>query len=138
MEQHGYRAYPLVDHIADKIASMFQRYGRDEHPSTRYRDLVDLVSIIGGASVEAQAQTIALRSEERRRQITLPGRFDVPDRASWQTGYAREAERSLLPHARTLEQALATVRPFIDPLLDGSARGSWDHTSGWWTTPSDE
>lgn len=138
VEQHGYRAYPLVDHIADKIASMFQRYGRDQHPSTRYRDLVDLVSIIGGAAIEAHAQTIALRSEERRRQITLPGRFDVPDRTSWEAGYAREAERSLLPHARTLEEALATVRPFIDPLLDGSARGSWDLTSGQWTTPSDE
>lgn len=138
VEQHGYRAYPLVDHIADKIASMFQRYGRDQHPSTRYRDLVDLVSIIGGATVEAQAQTIALRSEEQRRRITLPDRFDVPARASWEAGYAREAERSLLPYAKTLDEALAAVRPFVDPLLDGSARGSWDRASGRWATGGNE
>jgi hypothetical protein len=25
--QHGYRAYPLVDHIADKVAAILQRYG---------------------------------------------------------------------------------------------------------------
>jgi hypothetical protein len=135
VEQHGYRAYPLVDHVADKIASMFQRYGRGRHPSTRYRDLVDLVSIIHRATVEAQAQTTALRSEERRRQIALPAHFDVPDRASWEKGYAREAERSLLPHTKTLDEALAAVRPFIDPLLDGSAAGSWDHASNRWTIP---
>jgi hypothetical protein len=111
VEQHGYRAYPLVDHIADKIASMFQRYGRGQQPSTRFRDLVDLVSIT----------------------ITLPERFDVPDRAAWEAGYAREAERSLLPYAKTLDEALAAVRPFIDPLLDGSAAGSWDHERRCWT-----
>jgi hypothetical protein len=132
VEQHGYRAYPLVDHIADKIASMFQRYGRDRHPSTRYRDLIDLVSIIGGASLEAQAQTVALRSEEQRRQITLPDHFEVPDQAAWETGYSREAERSLLPEAKSLDEALTAVRPFIDPLLDASARGNWNHTHGRW------
>jgi len=134
VEQHGYRAYPLVDHIADKIASMFQRYGRGQQTSTRFRDLVDLVSITGGATVDAEAQVTALRSEERRRQITLPERFDVPDRAAWEAGYAREAERSLLPYAKTLDEALAVVRPFIDPLLDGSADGSWDHERQRWTT----
>jgi hypothetical protein len=25
--QHGYRAYPLVDHVADKIAATYERYG---------------------------------------------------------------------------------------------------------------
>jgi hypothetical protein len=120
IEQHGYRAYPLVDHIADKITSMFQRYGRGQQPSTRFRDLVDLVSITGAATVDAEAQVTALRSEERRRQITLPEHFDVPDRAAWEAGYAREAERSMLPYAKTLDEALAVVRPFIDPLLDGA------------------
>ncbi|HLY85661.1 MAG TPA: hypothetical protein VKO84_04000, partial [Gaiellaceae bacterium] len=57
----------------------------------------------------------------------------VPDRASWEAGYAREAERSLLPHAKTLDDALVAVRPFIDPLLDGSANGSWDHAGRRWT-----
>ena len=49
VEQHGYRAYPLVDHIADKVAATFQRYGEMEQPSTRFRDLVDLVAMISGA-----------------------------------------------------------------------------------------
>jgi hypothetical protein len=28
VEQHGYRAYPLIDHIADKVAAMFELHGR--------------------------------------------------------------------------------------------------------------
>lgn len=27
VEQHGYRAYPLVDHVADKVAATYERYG---------------------------------------------------------------------------------------------------------------
>ncbi len=133
VEQHGYRAYPLIDHIADKVAAMFQRYGREEQPSTRFRDLVDLVAMIGGATVDAVAQTAALQSERQRRRITLPQRFDVPDRARWQQGYALEARQSLLPFAKTLDEALAVVRPFIDPLLDGSAVGTWDPENNQWT-----
>jgi hypothetical protein len=33
VEQHGYRAYPLVDHIADEVVAMFQRYGATEAPT---------------------------------------------------------------------------------------------------------
>jgi hypothetical protein len=54
--QHGYRAYPLVDHIADKVAAMYERHGRTQMASTRFRDLVDLVAIVRAASVEGAAQ----------------------------------------------------------------------------------
>jgi len=133
VEQHGYRAYPLVDHIADKVAAQFERYGPSEAPSTRYKDLVDLVAITIGASVVAAPQMAALKSEATRRGITLPNRFDVPDRALWEPGYAAEARRSLLPVAHTLDEALAVIRPFLDPLLDGSAAGRWDPRAGRWT-----
>jgi len=133
VEQHGYRAYPLVDHIADKIVATFQRYGTMETPSTRYKDLVDLVAIVTEASVDAQSQKTALKSEAERRGVTLPNAFDVPDRGLWEPGYAAEAGRSLLNIASTLDRALAVVRPFSDPLLDGRAVGVWDPNSGRWT-----
>ena len=131
--QHGYRAYPLVDHIADKVLATLQRYGPMQMPSTRYKDLVDLVSIATAGSVTAPAQARALVSEAERRAITLPQRFDVPDRSLWERGYAAEAARSLLPTARTLDEALSVVRPFIEPLLDGSAVGTWDPEVGRWS-----
>jgi hypothetical protein len=132
VEQHGYRAYPLIDHIADKVCATFERHGGIEAPSTRYRDLVDLVAIALAASVDAKAQIAALESEALRRGIRLPDRFSVPDRLLWEPGYAAEAARSLLPVVPTLEEALAVVSPFLDPLLRGSAGGLWDpHSLRW-------
>ena len=132
IEQHGYRAYPLVDHVADKVAAMFELHGGTGAPSTRFKDLVDLVAIVISASVDAGPQLKALRSEADRRGITLPGGFGVPDRALWERGYAAEAGRSLLPVAHSLDDALATVTPFLDPLLDGSAAGTWDPERRQW------
>ncbi len=134
VEQHGYRAYPLVDHVADKVVAMFELHGERGAPSTRFKDLVDLVAIVITASVEAGTQVTALRSESARRGITLPVRFSVPDRALWERGYAAEAGRSLLPVAHSLDDALATVSPFLEPLLDGSAAGTWDPEHRRWTT----
>jgi hypothetical protein len=46
--------------------------------------------------------------------------------------YAAEARRSLLRSARTLDEALAEVGRFINPLLDGSAVGTWHlHDKTW-------
>jgi hypothetical protein len=133
VEQHGYRAYPLVDHVADKVCAIFERHGTTEAPSTRYKDLVDLVAIVLAASVDAGPQITALRSEAGRRGLRLPERLTAPDRGLWEPGYAAEAERSFLPMAQTLDAALAVVRPFLDPLLDGRAHGTWHPHDGQWT-----
>ena len=133
VQQHGYRVYALVDHIADKIAAMFERYGERRVPSTRFKDLVDLVAITTGASVAADAQKLALRSEADRRAVTLPDHFVVPDRELWQPGYTAEARRSLLPIAQTLDDAIAIVRPFVDAVLDSSAVGHRNPATRAWT-----
>jgi hypothetical protein len=132
VRQHGYRAYPLVDHVADKICAIFEQHGSSGMPSTRYKDLVDLVAIVAARPVEAGPQLAALRSEAARRGLSLPGRLEVPDRALWEPGYAAEARRSLLRGARVLDEALAAVRPFADPLLDGTAAGTWDPRGARW------
>ncbi|HEY1298055.1 MAG TPA: nucleotidyl transferase AbiEii/AbiGii toxin family protein [Chloroflexota bacterium] len=134
VEQHGYRVYPLVDHVADKVCAMFERHGTTEAPSTRYKDLVDLVAIVLEASVEAEPQIAAFRSEAERRRMQLPERLTVPDRRLWEPGYSAEAARSLLPVAHTLDEALITVRPFLDPLLDGTARGTWQPRDARWSS----
>jgi hypothetical protein len=132
VEQHGYRAYPLVDHIADKIAAIFQRYGPTRTPSTRYRDLVDLVAITTSASVAADAQMAALGSELQRRDLPTPSQFDVPSRDLWERGYSAAATNSLLPIALTLDEALDVVRSFAEPLFDGTAGGTWDPAARAW------
>jgi len=133
VEQHGYVVYPLVDHIADKVAAILQTYGTKHVPSTRFKDLVDLVAIVSEATVKADQQYDALRSEANRRRIDLPATFSVPDRELWERGYAPEAGRSLLDTALTLDDALAIVTPFLDPLLDGTAAGAWNPRAGRWS-----
>ena len=133
VQQRGYRVYPLVDHIADKIAAIYERHGEQRRPSTRYRDLVDLVAITTATSVDAIAQRTALTSEFDRRELILPTTFDIPYRTLWEPGYAAEVRRSLLDTAQTLDEALEVVRQFIDPLLDASALGSWEPRRRRWT-----
>jgi hypothetical protein len=131
-EQRGYRVYPLVDHIADKVAAIHERHGNGATASTRYKDLVDLVAIVTCASVDAASQRVALTSEFRRRELELPEHFEVPERASWERGYAREVNRSLMQVAKKLDEASAIVGSFVDPLLDETATGSWSPTSRKW------
>ena len=52
IEQPGYRAYPLVDHVADKVAAILE-FHRDGRPSTRFRDLIDLVALVVAIRVGA-------------------------------------------------------------------------------------
>lgn len=132
LPQPGYRAYPLLDHIADKTCAILERQGADRRPSTRFKDLVDLVTLIDHARSSAQEQYRALASEAHRRAFVLPDRFGIPDLALWTVGYAAEARRAHLPVARTLPEALARVAPFLDPLLDRTATGSWDPHRRFW------
>jgi hypothetical protein len=132
IEQRGYRAYPVVDHVADKVVAMFDRHGASAAPSTRYKDLVDLVAITRAVSVDASAQMVALASEAKRRDVALPSRFEAPDRSLWEPGYGAEARRSLLDVGQTLHEAIGIVAPFLDPLLGGSASGIWVPEDGAW------
>lgn len=119
LERSGYRAYPLVDHIADKTCAILERHGPERRPFTRFKDLVDIVSVVSQATLPADEQHNALRSEAERRDLALPQRFSVPDRSLWEPGYSAEAARALALPASTLDQALVLTEPFLNPLLDG-------------------
>jgi hypothetical protein len=131
INQPGDRAYPLVDHIADKVAAIIEPHG-DGRASTRFRDLIDLVELIVSVHVTASEQRVAILSEIDRRGLQLSKRFTVPDRALWEGGFARATRRAVRPSANTLDEALAIAGPFLDPVLDGSAVGSWYPEAGEW------
>ncbi len=131
IEQQGYRAYPLVDHVADKVAAILEPHGNGR-PSNRFRDLIDLTALASCISVDADAQRVALTSEFDRRQLHFPQRFAVPDHELWEVGFRRASRRAVEPPARTLDEALAVVCPFLDPVLDGTAIGNWDPETRIW------
>jgi len=107
-----------------------ERHG--QRPSTRFRDLVDIVLIARSQLVDASALSVALASECCRRELALPDRFDVPDRPLWEVGYLTAARDVPGVAERTLAAAVATAQRLFDPVLDGSARGRWDpHSLRW-------
>jgi hypothetical protein len=57
-----YRLYPLADTLADKFMGIIERHGH--RPSTRFRDLVDIVLIARSQLVDASALFAALASEQ--------------------------------------------------------------------------
>jgi len=119
-----YVVYSVVDHIADKHAAMIATYGAGARPSTRYRDLVDLVLVATTQSVDAAELRVALLSECAHRGLEVPSTVDAPD-DSWTAGYAREAAK--VPHLQQqdLSSALAVVRQMLDPVFAGEVAGHW-------------
>lgn len=91
LPQPMYRAYPILDHIADKVCGILERQGTGQQPSTRFKDLVDLVILVDHTVSTAAVQYQALASEARRRRFDLPPRFSVPDLRLWETSYEAEA-----------------------------------------------
>jgi len=126
LDQPGYRVWPLADHLADKLAATFATYGRTNRASTRVKDLIDLVVIAHCAHLSAQDAIAALRAQASRRDIVLPARFDIPDMDHWSRHYPIEARKVRGLSEQTLADAISVARNFVDPILAGTATGSWD------------
>jgi len=130
LAQHAYRLYPTVDQIADKVCATFALYrGR---PSTREKDLVDLVVLAATQDVSARKLSRALEAEARTRSLVLPPTFAAP--TAWGRVYASEA--TSIPACadfRTIEEALALMHRFLDPVLAEEVIDStWSHTALAW------
>ena len=126
--------YPIIDHLADKICAMHERHAGA--PSSRYRDLVDMLVIIQREEIDGRELHTALHHQVRVRRsrgtdIILPTRFQAP--AIWGPGYRQLAEGVPgLDELRTLAQALPLACSFIDPLLADTPPGQWSPTSLSW------
>jgi hypothetical protein len=135
--QPGYRVWPLADHVADKLAATFATYGRSNRPSTRVKDLIDLVVLAHCAQISADEAIAAVRAQANRRDLVLPGRFDIPDPDHWSRHYPIEARKVRGLTEQTLGDAVSIVSSFVDPILAGTASGSWDPVTLSWRRPSD-
>jgi hypothetical protein len=135
-----YRAYPIADHIADKVCAMIEVHPRADgraQASTRYHDLADLADLATFARTafpKADALTRALRSEATRRGLELPTQLSIPG-PSWGPGYAQVARDNPRLVDRDLAQALAVAAALIDPILAASATGTWDPGRQGWCCP---
>ncbi|SFW11473.1 nucleotidyl transferase AbiEii/AbiGii toxin family protein [Amycolatopsis australiensis] len=127
------RVFPFEDHVAEKICAMYELYRAGGNPSTRYKDLVDLVLFALKVTLPGAETHRILRDEVTRRQqrgvvLELPERFQLPDEQTWPSGYAKIAEQvaELPEHLRRMDHARLLADAFISPLLQPEPpSGSW-------------
>jgi len=124
-------ALPLELQVAEKVHAYTRGYGDSGAPSTRVKDLIDLVIIATGAALDAATLARALKETfEHRDRHEVPKRLPEPP-AEWATPYAGLAREVDLPP--DLAEAFRVASAVLDPVLDGSvADGSWDHRQSRW------
>lgn len=130
LRSHEYRLYPVVDQIADKVCATMQAY--NGRPSSREKDLVDLVILAVTQEIDGNALRVAIEAETRRRLMDPFDRLVVP--ADWGRRYANMARSvPVCADYATVELACNLVTRFIDAALRGDADGkTWSHESLNW------
>ncbi len=116
LASNPYRVYPVVDQIADKICATHMLYSGS--PSTRQKDLVDLVVFARTHDVNGLALRKAIETEARRRGLASFSRVELP--RTWGREYSQMAKR--VPHCEgftEIKSARALIEDFIEPALRG-------------------
>lgn len=128
---------PIENHLADKICALYETHKNG--PSTRYRDLADIVRIVQDLEIRADHLERMLDHERGRRRLTLPTALESPG-AQWDAAYPKAArEFAGFPvELHTLDASLAVAGACLDPVLSGAVSGAmWDPTEQRWHTPND-
>lgn len=130
-----FSCYPLADQIADKVAAMYERHGPDgSTPSTRWRDLVDLLLLTREFVFDAGQTLAALEIQRvRRMSLELPRAIRSPG-PEWVAGYSELARATTLPaELRQLDAALKCLGECLNVLLDGTiTAGTWNPSTRKW------
>lgn len=127
----------VENHLADKICAMYEPHGRNrDRPSTRYRDLADVVRIIQAVDIDAGRLTGNLHHEQQRRQIVLPRQLLAPS-PQWEKGFATAA-KNFAEYPTEYHQLPASLRyagDCLNPLLSGEiTAGRWNARAQVWET----
>ena len=123
-----YRIYPIANSIADKLCGIVEVH--DGRPSSRVKDLVDLVVYATTEQLDGDDLCYRCGLEARVRGLELPARFVVPE--LWRTHYSKSFERfvrgtELDERLSSLENAEELAGRLLDPVLSDEARGClWD------------
>ncbi|RLZ04093.1 histidinol-phosphate/aromatic aminotransferase and cobyric acid decarboxylase [Kocuria tytonicola] len=115
--------YPVADHIADKVCATQTMYGTNgDQPSTRVRDLVDLVVFARTQHIDGTDLDRAIMAEWTHR--SLPGQpFFAPPR-TWGRLYPAAARRvPACGDVLTFQAALELTASFLDPVLEHTVEG---------------
>lgn len=117
------RLYPVVDHIADKLCATQATYGAaGTLPSSRVRDLVDLVVFARTQDVDGDSLIVAIRAEWTHRSLPGEPLFAPPE--GWSRLYPPIAKAvRACEGMTTFPAATEFVSTFLGPALNQSAAG---------------
>ncbi|WP_395156404.1 nucleotidyl transferase AbiEii/AbiGii toxin family protein, partial [Ilumatobacter sp.] len=102
-----------------------------DRPSTRYRDLVDIVLIAQSQTVDATELRVAVESECHHRGHSLPLQLTLPDK-TWRNGYSAIARTVPDLSVQAADDALTIAVSLFQPIFDGRADGTWEPSEQRW------
>ncbi|MEI3230714.1 MAG: nucleotidyl transferase AbiEii/AbiGii toxin family protein [Gordonibacter pamelaeae] len=132
VETCDYLAYPLPDQLADKLCAIMELQPGG-WPSSRMKDLVDVVTYATHEGFSLRQLATAIESECGKRGMAVPKRFEAP--SIWRTRFAGFAEtKRRFSRFATFDAAVKLAAGFFDPALSKSAAGDaeWSYTDLRW------
>ena len=130
----SYRVYAVESSLADKFCGIAERHrGR---PSSRQKDLVDVVAYARSFAIDGTKLSRRLRLECLARRMPLPNHFEIP--AEWfgagETRFRKLCRQvPLVSDIGHISDAVALAAALFDSVLEGSAEGkAWNPTLGSW------
>jgi hypothetical protein len=128
---HPYRLYPIVDQIADKVCATMATNYPGGKPSSRVKDLVDLVVLAHTQVVGLAELRTAIAAKRVLSNIDRFDRFGVP--RDWSRTYPATAKGVPTAETFTAASAAERVAGLIDPALnDFAPDAAWDpQTLNW-------
>jgi predicted nucleotidyltransferase component of viral defense system len=120
----------IEQHVAEKLHAYTRTYAADA-PSSRVKDLVDLVVIAHTITIDAARLAHAIRDIFERR-ATHPVLHVVPPPPSdWEPGWRKLA--ATVPADKDVRHGHATAASLLDPILNHElTSGTWNPDIGEW------
>ena len=132
VETSDYLAYPLPDQLADKLCAIMELQPNG-YPSSRMKDLVDVVFYVTHEVFSAGQLSYAVERECDRRNMAVPEAFAAPE--TWVSRYETFAKKNdSLDGFTSFDSASALAASFFDPVLNGEANAddAWDYGEHCW------
>lgn len=115
IESCDYLAYPLPDQLADKLCAIMEKQPNG-YPSSRMKDLVDVVTYVCSERFDFRQLKRAIESECTKRDMAVPESFAAP--GVWRQRFGGFAKKSRIPEGLTsFDDAASLASMFYDPVL---------------------
>ncbi len=114
VEGVDYLMYPLPDQLADKLCAIMELQ-RGGYPSSRMKDLVDVVIYTAHEKFSKRQLQHAVKSECAKRSMDVPARFAAPEH--WRGSFSAFSKGKLVDDLASFDAASDVASRFFDEVL---------------------